>query len=261
MTTQERVWKVGALVGILLVVFLVAISIKEFKSIAYVGVNPTSTNQITVDGTGDAVAIPDVATFSFSVTETAATVADAQSKATNKNNAAITAVKTAGIADKDIQTLSYNINPHYEYQNSICQANGICPPSKSVLTGYDVSQTTQIKIRDFTKIGSILTTIGTLGVQNVNGVTFSVDKPESVQAQARATAIANAQSKAQTLAGQLGVRLVRVVSFSESGANIPRPMMYDLAAGVSSSKTAAAPEISTGEQKISSTVSITYQIE
>ena len=261
MNIQDKVWKIGSFVGVLLAIFLAVLSIKAFKEIGYVGANPAQTNQISVDGTGDAVAVPDIATLSFSVTETAKTVSAAQAQATAKSNAALNVVKSAGIADKDIQTQSYNINPHYDYQSSICTANGICPPSKSILTGYDVSQTTQIKIRDFSKIGDILTSIGTIGVQNVSGISFSVDKPESTQAQARSIAIADAQSKANILANQLGVKLVRIVSFSESaGNNYPRPIYMDMAPGVASTK-AAAPVISAGEQKITSNVTITYQIE
>jgi len=261
MNSQEKVWKIGVFVGILLAIFLAVLSIKAFKEIGFVGANPAQINQISVDGTGDAVTVPDIATLSFSVTETAKTVSAAQAQATAKSNAALKIVQTAGIADKDIQTQSYNINPHYEYQSSVCSSNGICPPSRSIITGYDVSQTTQVKIRDFTKIGDLLTSIGTIGVQNVSGISFSVDKPESTKAQARSVAIADAQSKANILAGQLGVKLVRIVSFSESGGNYyPQPMYLDMAPGVASTK-AATPSISAGEQKIKSNVTIAYQIE
>ena len=249
------------IVGVMLAIYLVALSVKEFKSIAYVGTNPQQSHTIDVAGSGDAVAIPDIATISFTVTETAKTVADAQDKAATKVNATIAGLKNAGIADKDIKTTSYNINPHYEYQNSVCSANGVCPPSKSIVTGYDVSQSTDVKVRDLKKVGDLFTLIGTNGVQNVNGPSFSVDNPDMVQATARANAIDNAKAKADVLAKALGVHIVRVVSFSESGNNVPYPIRYDMASGVSSAKAIAVPEISTGEQKITSSVTITYEIE
>ncbi|MEI8327568.1 MAG: SIMPL domain-containing protein [Candidatus Taylorbacteria bacterium] len=261
MNIPQNFWKtaVGALV--LLTIFLVVVSVKELKSIGYVGKSDQVVNTISVEGTGDAVAIPDVATFSFTVTETSAAVVDAQTKATNKVNAALKAVRSGGVVDKDIQTTSYNINPHYEYQSSPCTANS-CPPSRSVLTGYDVSQSTQIKVRDLSKAGTLFAAIGSIGVQNVNGLNFSVDKPESVQAEARGVAIANAQSKAKELAKQLGVSLVRVVSFSES-SNSPRPMMYNMdnSAKMMAATASAAPEVSVGEQKVTSSVSVTYEIK
>lgn len=248
-------------VGVMLTIYLVVLSVKAFKSLSYVGMNPQQSYTISVDGTGDAVAIPDIATISFTVTETAKTAGDAQSLASTKVNTTVAALKNAGISDKDIQTTSYSINPHYEYQTSVCAANGICPPSKSIVTGYDVSQSTDIKVRDLTKVGNLFTLIGTNGVQNVYGPSFSVDNPETVQAQARAKAIDDAKSKADVLAKSLGVRIVRVVSFSENG-NTPNPIRYDMmSAGVASTKASVAPEISTGEQKVTSNVNITYAIE
>jgi len=228
-----------------------------------------------VNGTGDAVAIPDVATFSFTVTETAKTVVAAQSAATTKSNTAIAAVKAGGVADKDIQTLSYSIDPHYDYQNGTCVYNvssgsvssgvmipssAICPPGKSVLTGYDVSESIQVKVRDLSKAGDLFSSIGSLGVENVNGLSFSVDKPDAVQAQARSAAIADAQSKANELAKELGVHIVRITSFNESN-NQPGPIMYAMDSAKSVSAPAASPQIPAGEQKVTDNVTITYEIE
>jgi hypothetical protein len=261
MNIPARLWTtLTAFIGILIALAAILI-VKETKSIAYVGVNPDTLNTITVDGTGDAVAIPDVATFSFSVSETGKTVALAQSAATDKINAALKSVRAAGVADKDISTDSYSINPHYEYSGGVCTAN-FCPPSKQVLTGYDVSESIQVKIRDLAKAGDIFTSIGSLGVQNVNGLSFSIDDPASVQAAARRKAIADAQSKAKELAKELGVSLVRVASFTENNNSYPRPIMYAMDAKVSAQGSAPmAPEIPAGQQKVTDTVEITYVIK
>lgn len=261
MNIPNKFWStvIGA-IG-LLTIFLAIISIKEIKSIFYVGKNLNISNMITVEGTGHAVAVPDIAAFSFSVTETAKTVADAQEQATKKINATLKAVRDGGVEDKDIQTQSYSINPHYEYQGSVCTAYS-CPPSKSILTGYDVSQSIMVKVRDLKKAGALFTAIGSLDVQNINGLTFSVDEPESVKAEARAEAIANAQTKAKLLAKQLGVSLVRIVSFSENNGSYPRPIYGMGGADMISAKVASvAPEIPVGEDKITSTVSVTYEIK
>ncbi len=261
MNAPQNFWKVGIGALVLLAIFLFVVSIKELRSIGYVGKSDQVVNTITVEGTGDAVAIPDVATFSFTVTKTASSVVDAQKQATNQSNAAIKVVRDGGVADKDIQTTSYNINPHYEFQTGVCSSTGVCRPSKSVLTGYDVSQSTQVKVRDLSKAGALFASIGSLGVENVNGLTFSVDKLDAVQAQARGVAIAKAQDKAKELAGQLGVSLVRVISFSENG-NSPRPVMFGMGVAdkMMTSQALAAPEVSVGEQKVTSSVSVTYEI-
>lgn len=279
MNLQKRAWQIGLVVGVLLVVYLAALSIGQLKSIAYIGSGIPASNTISVTGTGDAYAVPDVATFSFSVTETAKTVTLAQSQATDKINSALTAVRNAGVANKDIQTTSYSINPHYEYQNAVCpvatpmvatppggssvssSAITYCPPGKQTLTGYDVSQTITVKVRDLDKAGDIFASIGSLQVDSINGLTFSVDNPDTVQSQARALAITDAKAKADTLASQLGVHLVRVVSFNEDSGAYPQPVMYAMNSVGSVAPKASTPEVPAGQQKVTDNVTITYEIQ
>ena len=262
MNIPAKFWSLATGLLGMLTIFALILSIKGIKEIRYVGSNPDVTSTINVDGTGYAISMPDIATFSFSVTETAKTVAAAQEAATKKINAALKTVEDAGVAKKDVSTESYNINPHYEYQTTAC-ANGSYCPGKNVLTGYDVSQSISVKVRDLAKAGSILASIGSLGVQNVNGLSFSVDKPEAVQAEARAKAIADAREKAAVLADKLGVSLGRVVNFSENAGGYPRPLLYAMSAKAPGATDSAqvTPEIPTGEQKVTSTVSITYEIK
>ena len=259
---KTNVWKIGIAVGVLLALFLLVISIKEMKAIRYVGKDTPIMNAITVTGKGEAVTIPDVATFNFSITETDKLVSAAQTKATTKTNAALKALKDAGIEDKDIKTISYNINPHYEYTNGVCTP-GYCQPGKSTLTGYDVSQTIEVKVRDLAKAGDIFALVGGLDVQNVNGLTFSIDDIDTVKAEARELAIENAKVKARELASQLGVKIVRITSFydqSDEPIYYGREMAMDSAVMNQVKAGAVPPSVPAGEQKIISRVSITYEI-
>ncbi len=247
---KNNIWKAGLVVSVLLAIFLTVISIKEFKSLRYVGKDTPIYNSITVNGKGEAISIPDIATFSFGVIETAKTIDEAQTKATTKTNNAIKALKDAGIADKDIKTLSYNINPHYEYMDM-----------KSTLTGYDISQTIQVKVRDLKKAGALLSAIGSLKVQNVNSLIFSTDDIDGIKAEARELAIENAKEKAKNLSRQLGVKLVRITSFYEQGDDMGSYYREGIGADMQvKSMSAVAPEIPTGEQKVISNVSVTYEI-
>ena len=270
MNIPQNFWKtLMGFVGILIILAFVFI-IKELKSISYVGSNPTQTDSISVDGTGNAYAIPDVATFSFTVSDTEKTVALAQTNATAKINAALKVVSAAGVADKDVQTTSYSIDPQYQYQNAVCPANSYgavpvtpiyCPPGKQTLTGYEVSESVSVKLRDLTQAGSLLASLGSAGVSDLNGPSFDVDNPDTVQGQARSAAIADAQSKAQELAKQLGVSLVRIVDFSENSGGSPSPIMYAENASVGAAVPAAAPQVPAGQQKVTDNVTITYQIQ
>jgi uncharacterized protein len=260
-TIPKNFWSSLVTVFILLVVFLAAASIKELKSISYVGKDTAQVNTITVNGKGESVSKPDIATFSFTVTENAKTVVEAQNAATAKIDAALKSIRVGGVADKDIKTTSYNINPHYDYQDGVCVQGGICRTGKSVLTGYDVSETISIKIRNLDKAGVLFASIGSAGVQNVDSLSFSIDDVETVKAAARAIAIDDAKTKAQELAKELGVSIVRIVNFSDQ-SNSPFPMYADsMSMKAVAAPMAAAPQIPAGEQKVTSNVSITYEIK
>lgn len=261
MNNKEQIWKVGALVGMILAVFLLVITIKEIKSIGYVGKNSVMVNTISVNGKGEEVVVPDVATFSFGVTETAKTVADAQKVATEKINATLKVVREAGIADKDIKTTSYSINPHYEYTNGVC-TQWSCGPGKSTLTGYDVNQTIEVKVRDIEKAGTILASIGSMEVQNVSGLSFSVDDIDAVKAKARAEAIENAKTKADKLAKDLGVKIIGITSFYDSSDQ--STPYYGMGGDMMSAKVMSAeasPQIPAGENKVIANVTISYEIK
>ncbi len=224
----------------------------------YIGAGISPSNTISVSGYGEAFGAADIATFSFSVVSEKSTVAAAQTDATAKINAITNYLKDAGVADKDIQTTDYSVYPQYEYQQIVCVSYP-CPGGKQVLKGYQVRQTTTIKVRDLTKAGDLLTGVGGKGATEVSGLNFTFDDPNKLQNDARGKAIADAKQKADALASQLGVTLVRVVSFNENGGGYPVPMMAYGMGGVASSKS-AAPEISVGQNKVSSNVSITYEI-
>lgn len=258
----ERLRKAIFAVVILLAVFLGIKALAELQALRYIGAGLQATNTISVSGEGEAVAVPDIATFTFSVTSKKSTVAAAQTEATTKINAITKYLKDAGIEDKDIKTSDYSVYPQYDYIQQPC-ANGICPSGRQVLNGYEVRQTTSIKVRDTAKAGDLLTGVGSAGATEVSGLTFTFDDPDAVQKEAREKAIADAKDKADELARELGVRIVRVVSYNESG-NYPMPMYsrdaYGLGGAENQATKAVAPSISVGENKVVSNVSITYEI-
>jgi uncharacterized protein YggE len=254
-------------VAIILGVFLIALTINAFKENRYIGSGVTPTNVITVSGTGDAFAVPDIATFNFGADATAKTVADAQKQVTTIVDAALAKIKADGVADKDIQTIDYSANPKYEYSQVACPmiatAGGapyVCPPSKQVLTGYEVNETISVKVRQVDNAGKVIGDIGGTGVTNVSGISFTVDDPTITANEARTTAIADAKTKANELAKELGVTLVRVVSFNENGGGYPQPIFMSAGIASSDAKIATPPQIPVGQNKVTSNVTITYEI-
>lgn len=255
-----RFLRFGTAAMILLVVFLAVQSVYTLRATSYVGKNTPVQNIISVNGKGEVFATPDIATFSFGAEATAKTVAEAQTTVTTKINKALDMIKAAGVEDKDIKTVNYSINPHYEYTQTICTTYS-CPPSQSRLTGYDVNQMVEVKVRDTAKAGSILSGLGTVGVTNVSGLTFTIDDEDTQIAKAREMAIADARSKAKELAKNLGVRLGDVVSFNDYGYPMPYyKTMSAVGMGGDMMEQAANPRIPTGESNIVSNVTITYEI-
>jgi uncharacterized protein YggE len=253
----------------MLVLFLAVQVIAGVQSWRYIGTGVQATNIINVSGHGEAVAVPDIATFSFSIVSDKSTVAAAQADATTQINAVTAYLTEAGVDKKDIQTSDYSVYPQYEYSQSVCPVNSgstavYCPPGKQTLKGYEVRQTTTVKVRDTEKAGDLLTGVGSKGASEVSGLNFTFDNPDTVQNEARDKAIANAKTKADALAKSLGVTLVRVVSYNESGGGYPSPMYYAKDALMSASGTtaqnSAAPEISIGQNKVTSDVNVTYEI-
>jgi uncharacterized protein len=245
---------------VLLSLFLLAETLGAFKEYSYIGRGTYATNVITVTGRGEATAIPDTGSFSFSVTEIGKTVATAQESASKKINAILDAVKAMGVEDKDIKTTSYNSYPRYEYNNIVC-VRAPCPSSQ-VLVGYEVSQTVSIKVRKTADAGAVLTKVGTLGAENISGLSFVVDDTDSVNAQARDKAIADAKLKAKALGKSLGIHLSKIVNFYESGDQT-QPVYYGktMSAEAVNMGSPTIPQIPTGENMVVSNVTITYEVD
>jgi uncharacterized protein YggE len=220
-----------------------------------------NTHTITVTGKGDVSAVPDIAQISFTIRNKDKTVTNAQKVVTDKINQSLAFLKASGIDEKDIKTESYNSYPQYEWFDSkvLCTSN-YCPPSgKQVLTGYEVSQSITVKVRNTDKTGDIIDGLGKLNITELNSPNFTIDNEDGLRADARAQAIEDAKSKAKILAKQLGVRLGDIVSFDENG-NSPIPMYYDKAMTVGGAPEVSTPTLPTGENKIQSNVTIVFEI-
>ncbi len=245
------VWVVLALVAVALVAYTY-LTIREAR---YVYSGPTT---ISVRGLGEVTRMPDVATFSFTVHAETDTPEAAQAQSAEAANMILAYRGEAGIPENDIKTVHYNLSPRYEYPRTNCTPT-FCPPSNPTLVGYSVDQTVEVKVRDTEQAGTLIAGVGERGATNVSGLTFTVDDDDAAKADARAQAVADAKAKAETLADTLGVRLVRLTGFWEEEQYYPMAerayggMMMDAAS-------AAAPQLPSGENTITSVVNLTYEI-
>ncbi len=264
MFNNPKVEKAVLAVLIILAVFLVGKSFAEFGGLRYIGTNPQAQSIISVSGKGEVVAVPDIAAFSFSVEKESLLVADAQSEVAKRTNDILAFLKKNGIADKDIKTAGYNIYPRYEYapRSGDGSVGVYLPEGKRYLAAYVVTQSVTVKVRVLADAGKFLSGLGELGASNVSGLSFDFDKRDELVREARDKAITDARTQAALLAKALGVRLVRIVSYNENGGY---PIYYDKVMTASAygrgGDAAPVPEIPVGEDKLISTVSLTYEIK
>lgn len=216
-------------------------------------------NTVTVSGRGEVFAVPDIASFSFSVSADAKNAKEAQDKIKESMDSILDSLKSIQILEKDIKTLDYNVYPKYIYKREICSLT-YCPPQNQVQDGFTANHSVVIKVRDTEKVGQAIALVGERGASNVSAVSFTVDEPETLLNQARQKAINEAREKAKILAKDLGVRLGKITNFSDAN-NYPMPVYGRSMEMTSVMVTDKAPELPMGENKFEVNVMLTYEIK
>ncbi|MDO8492800.1 MAG: SIMPL domain-containing protein [bacterium] len=250
-------WSSTALVVIFAVFLLVSINQKLNTA--------ATTNTVSFSGEGKVMAKPDIAMVEFSIITEAATSKAAQDDNSKKSQKITDFLKKQGVEDKDVKTTSYNIYPKYSYPSPIIYNQSepsILPPERDgqpKIVGYQVTQSFQVKVRNFDKLSRIVDGLVSVGVNNVNNLGFSVEDPEKLKSEARAKAIADAKKKADELKNQIGIKLGKIVNFSEGFGGYPGP--YYMEAKGMGGGGASGPSLPPGENEISVNVTLTYQIK
>ena len=203
---------------------------------------------ITLNGRGSIDHAPDIAMISVGVQVEAETASLAMSQQTTKMNGVFAAVKAAGVADRDMQTSTLSLNPVYDYP-----AN-----QKPRLRGYNASNQIAIKVRDLKNLGRTLDAVVKGGGNTINGVSFSIDKPESFQNEARVAAIKDAAAKAELYASAVGYKVKRIVTVSEQEYYPqPVPMMARMQL---QDQAAESTPVAAGEVSLTQNVNVTFEL-
>lgn len=258
----ERLYGVGAILLVVLSIVGVLYAINLFREGRLIGAN--ASNTITLSGEGKTTASPDRATITFSVREQTKLakkveyaesdeddkdVKDSKDRIAKKINLALDELNKI-LDKKDISTETYSSYPRYNYP-----VNG-----PGLIDGYDVSQTISVKVVDIKNVSKILDIISKAGINEVSGPGYYIEKDEVFKDKAREEAINDAKRKANILAKQLGVSVLRIVSYTEDSNYVPMTYMTktSLSGAVEDATTATLPE---GENEITSNVTITFEIK
>ena len=211
---------------------------------------PIVGTRLDVTATGEATRVPDVAIITAGVATRSSTAGGAIQENSARMDRVLAALKRAGVADRDVQTSSINLNPEYRYQEN----------KAPELVGYSASNQVSIRFRDIRNSGKILDALVAEGANQINGPNLTIDKPETALDEARTNAIASGRARAELYARALGKRVTRIVSVSEGGGNYPVPppmpvMVERMAAQAADTKIVA------GEQKLQVSVTMVFELQ
>ncbi|MDP2855948.1 MAG: SIMPL domain-containing protein [bacterium] len=222
---------------------------------------PIGVSTITVSAEGKSVVKPDLAIINFSVVTQGVNPQNIQKTNDEKMAKAIAYLKQVGVDEKDIKTLSYNLDPQYNY--SWCnsgESSIYCPPQ---LSGYMLTQQVELKLRDLTKVGEVVGNLPDNGINQISSISFTVDNDDLPKMEARKQAIEKAMAQATAMAKAAGIKLARIINISEDSLyapvayrNLSAKAMDGIGGGVSESS-----PIQTGSQEITIDISITYEIK
>ena len=242
----------GALVVVALTLLVGAFAGGGFRRVGAQEATPVAgaeTPKVSVTGEGLVTVTPDTATVTVGVDVSNETLGEAQRLADEQMRDVIDALKAAGIAEADIQTANYSVNVLRNYDNT--------SGAQGEVTGYQVSNQVNVKIRDIDRVGAILDTVVGEGANSIYGISFYVEDPNPALSQARERAVEDARRKADELAAAAGMTVGRLLTLSESSAGAPTPVAYE--AADSAARAGGAP-IQVGSTEVRVNVQATYEL-
>lgn len=203
---------------------------------------------ISVTGSGSVQAAPDMANITIGVS----TVAPTARAALDANNAQTTKMfaflKSAGVADKDMQSTNLSFSP--QYRNYRPNEN-----RQPEIIGYMVNNSVRVAVRKLASFGEVLDGVVTAGANNINGIGFDVSQRQTLTRTAAANAVKDGIAQAKNIALAAGLKLGPILSISQSGGFRP-PQKF-----LARSMAAEAVPIAAGELTIGTSASMVFAIE
>jgi uncharacterized protein YggE len=203
---------------------------------------------ISVTGTGEVNAKPDMATITIGVMTEAESAAQALEQNNGRMQKLFERLKGLGIAEKDIQTANFNVSPKYENNPQRAEAPRI--------VGYTVTNEVRIRVRRLSSLGRVLDQAVQDGANRIHGISFSIDDDTNVMDEARKKAMSDARRKAELLAEAAGVRLGKPLSITDQPQARPMPMPMMQMRMMAADSVPVAP----GELTNTATIQVTYSL-
>ncbi|HEY7807349.1 MAG TPA: SIMPL domain-containing protein [Croceibacterium sp.] len=226
---------------------------------------------LTVTAEGRSLREPDLAVFSAGVTTQGQSAAAALAENSRAMTRVIAALKAAGVAERDIQTSNLSINPVYSDPNRdalmAARATGqpYVPPPPSVpkIVGYQATNNVSVRQHDLKNFGKVIDTLAAAGANQINGPNFQMDQPEPALDEARLDAIKTARERADLYAQATGLKIVRILSISESGGYYGAPPVVFAAAERDGGPPPPPPPpapVQAGQLQMTANVTVLYEL-
>ncbi len=225
---------------------IVAIAVLNFTIPALAQTHEMQPPRITVPGEATLGVAPDLARVRAGVISEGRTAREASDTNKKTMTAVMTAIASAGIAEKDVQTSRYSIQPIYDQGR----------PVPGAFKGFQASNNVTIKIRDLDKISEVIDRTVAAGANSMGGVEFLVADPSKMLDAARADAIADAKRKAEIFAQAAGARLGPALTVTEQSSGFQYPQLYMRAAAAQPGETPVAA----GEITLRVSVTVSYEL-
>ena len=209
--------------------------------------------EISVEATGKAFVVPDTAKITLGVYSEGETSDQVLQENTEKMNDVISMLDEFDIPKEDIKTTNFNLYPNYQWD----------PDDGRYLDGYRLDQNVEVKMKDFEIVGEVIAASTTLGANQVGGVRFVVDDPETAKTEARLDAIEKVRAKAASIAEASGLKLGKVLSYYEYAPYGKGDYnSYDVAYALEDmGAMREGPMIEAGQQEVTLTVTLSYRVK
>ncbi|MDH5718038.1 MAG: SIMPL domain-containing protein [Spirochaetia bacterium] len=165
------------------ILFLILVSFCVYKK---------ETNTIEVYGHGEIKVIPDYVNLTFSISNIDKDPESSQKENINKSAKIIKALKDIGIKENNIYSINYNLSPEYRYVKDTQK-----------FFGYRSINSILVKIENIENYKNILSKILSLGVNNIDSITFGSNNYNKLKLESMSNAVDNALEKARKLTSSL----------------------------------------------------------
>jgi len=206
---------------------------------------------VSVTGSGEVKAQPDMAYVTLGVEARRPTLAEARAEVNATVERLLALTRELRIEPKFVDSTRLQVQPDYRWDEK---------SSSQVLLGYVVSRQVDVELHDLDRLGTLLERSVSAGVNQVGGARLDSSQRKELERAALTQAVEDARLNADALARAAGAKLGPVQSLSTTGT-MPVPMYAERAMSVAAAPMADAAEKSYQSSEMKFTASVSAQFE